>query len=71
MPNIELLKKKISDSGMTIVFICENARILRETFYNRLAGKGEFTASEIVNLTKVLRLSKKERDDIFFNQKVN
>lgn len=65
MPNIDLLKKKITDSGMTVVAIAEKSDILRETLYNRLNGKGEFTASEIVGLTKALSLSRKDRDDIF------
>ena len=48
MPNLELLKEKISDSGMTMVAIAERSDIDRATLYNRLAGKGEFTATEIV-----------------------
>lgn len=71
MADIELLKKKIADSGMTVKAISEKSGILRETFYNRLKGSGEFTASEIVALTKTLRLSKSERDKIFLNEKLN
>ena len=51
MADIKLLKERIADSGMTIKAICKKSGILRETFYNRLKG-GEFTASEIVGLTK-------------------
>lgn len=65
MPNIELLKEKMNDSGMTVVAIAEKSDILRETLYNRLNGKGEFTASEIVGLTKTLKLTRLERDKIF------
>lgn len=71
MADIELLKKKIADSGMTVKAISEKSGILRETFYNRLKGSGEFTASEIVALTKTLRLSKSERNKIFLNEKLN
>ena len=67
MPNIELLKKKIEESGMTMVSIAEKSGILRETLYNRLNGKGEFLASEIVGLTNALNLKKPERDKIFFD----
>lgn len=70
MADIELLKERIDDSGMTIKAICEKSGILRETFYNRLKG-GEFTASEIVGLTKTLRLSRSDRDKIFLNEKMN
>jgi DNA-binding phage protein len=71
MPNIEMLKEKIKESGMTIVAISEKSSILRETLYNRLNGKGEFTASEIVGLTRALGLSKADRDCIFFGERVN
>lgn len=66
MPNMDLLKSKIKESGMTMVAIAEKSGILRETLYNRLNGEGEFRASEIVSLTAVLGLTKKERDEIFF-----
>lgn len=67
MPNIELLKDKISDSGITMVALSKKAGIVRETLYNRLAGIGEFTASEIVGLSGALKLSKAERELIFFD----
>lgn len=67
MPDIVLLKKKIKQSGMTMVAISTKSGILRETLYNRLSGKGEFLASEIVGLTKTLGLSRAERDKIFFD----
>lgn len=69
MPSMKMLKKKISDSGMTVTAVCKNVGISRETFYNRLSGKGEFTASEIVAFTEVLHLSKKEREEIFLSIK--
>ena len=71
MSDIKLLKSKIDDSGMTIVAIAEKSGIERATLYNRLNGKGEFTASEIVGLSTTLRLSKPERDKIFLSSGVN
>lgn len=71
MANIDLLKEKIAASGMTVKAISEKSGILRETFYNRLKGTGEFTASEIVSLTRVLSLSKSDRDKIFLDEKLN
>lgn len=67
MVNMKLLEEKIEDSGMTVVAIAEKAGILRETLYNKLKGATEFKASEISNLSKVLRLSSEERDSIFFS----
>ena len=67
MANIELLKEEIDNSGMTMVSIATKSGIVRETLYNRLAGKGDFTATEIAGLSKTLRLTKAKRDRIFFN----
>lgn len=67
MTNLDMLRRKMDETGMTVVSIAEKSGILRETLYNRMAGKSEFKASEIQALTKVLRLTKKERDDIFLS----
>lgn len=71
MINTKLLEKKISDSGMTMVSLAEKTGILRESLYNKLKGNTEFKASEISSLSKVLRLSTRERDAIFFDSEVN
>lgn len=68
MANIKMLKSVIDDSGMTMVSISKKSGIRRETLYNRLAGVGDFTASEIVGLTKALRITKTERDQIFLQK---
>lgn len=68
MPNIEMLKDKIKDSGMTVKAITMKAGMDRVTFYNRLNGVGEFTASEIVGLSEVLKLTKGEREQIFLQR---
>ena len=52
---------------MTMVAIAQKSGITRETLYNKLKGQGEFKASEIVGLTKALRLSTEARDAIFFD----
>ena len=64
LANVELLKKKMEESGMTVSAIADKSGILRETLYNRMKT-GNFYASEIVSLTRVLRLTRKERDEIF------
>lgn len=66
MTNFELLVKAIKNSGMTMKAIASKSGIKRETLYNRLKGVGEFTASEIVNLSEVLQLNEDEREKIFF-----
>lgn len=70
MSDINLLKKKIEESGMTMIAISTKSGIVRETLYNRLNGKGEFNASEMTGLAKALRLTNKERDEIFFAEEV-
>lgn len=70
MVDIEKLRNIIDDSGITMVALSNKSSISRVTLYNRLDGVGEFTAPEIQGITDALRLSKKERDDIFFAEKV-
>ena len=71
MTDTELLLSKIKESGMTMVAICEKSGIDRSTIYNRLKGRGEFTASEIVGLSSALHLTKPDRDKIFLSSSVN
>ena len=71
MINTKLLEKKISDSGMTMVSLAEKTGISRESLYNKLKENTEFKASEIFSLSKVLRLSTRERYAIFFDSEVN
>ncbi len=67
MANIEMLKKYIEDSGMTMTAISKKSGINRVTLYNRLNGVGEFTVSEVVGLVEALRLKKSEREEIFLS----
>ena len=68
--DLEMLKKVIAESGMTLVAISKKSGIVRETLYNRLDGIGEFNASEIVGLSQALGLRNSTRDKIFFAKKV-
>lgn len=66
MADISILKNRISNSGMTMVNIAKRAGIGRVTLYNRLNGKGDFTASEMMGLKKVLNLTDSDVKKIFF-----
>ena len=68
MVDLNLLKNTINDRGVTIVSIANKVGTTREGFYKKLSGETEFKASEIEKITEALRLSKKERDAIFFAQ---
>lgn len=70
MTDLTKLRGKIDESGMTMVAVAQKSGILRETLYNRLNGKGEFNASEMMGLSNALGLSNDERDSIFFAHEV-
>ena len=66
MANVQALKDSIKESGIPTAEVARRSGMLRETLYNRLAGRGDFKASEIVALTNVLHLTREQRDNIFF-----
>lgn len=70
MGNMAELRRKIDQSGMTMTAVAEKIGVSRVTLYNKLSGESEFKASEIVRLTRVLRLEKTEQDDIFLPENV-
>ena len=66
MADVQALKDSIKESGIPTAEVARRSGMLRETLYNRLAGRGDFKASEIVALTNVLHLTREQRDNIFF-----
>lgn len=67
MTNVDKLKKKIADSGMSVTHIAKKTGILRETLYSRFKT-GDFKLSEICALSDILFLTKEERNNIFFDE---
>lgn len=65
MTDVTALKECMDDSGMTVTAIAEKSGILRETLYNRMKT-GDFKLSEICALVDCLRMTKEQRDRIFF-----
>lgn len=65
MVDIDKLKAKISESGMMLKTISERSGITPPTLSRRLKGESDFTADEIVRLSKALKLKASERNDIF------
>lgn len=65
----DLLKEKIDESGKTMTHLANILGITREALYNKLAGESEFKISEMNALIRDLRLTKEERDQIFFGHK--
>lgn len=70
MTDTVALKDAIKNSGMSVTYIANILGITRGALYKKLDNITEFKASEIVLLKKILNLSDKERDDIFFNARV-
>lgn len=70
MTNGTLLRAKIEGSGISLTFIAKKMECSRNRIYSILAGD-ECTASEIIKLSEILRLTKKEREDIFLSLNVN
>lgn len=68
MVNFDALRAAIVDSGMTMTAIAVKSGMLRGTLYNRLDGRGEFKASEIKALCRVLHITDEQRDAIFFSE---
>lgn len=64
---IALIKSKVSKSELA-----KKLGISLQALYNKINvdDEAEFKASEIVNITKILKLSKSERELIFFANSV-
>ena len=70
MVNVVELQKVIDDSGISITAIAEKLNVNRGTVYNKLENPSSITVADIEGFTKVLRLSKVDRDRIFFAKDV-
>lgn len=71
MTNTNMLRKKISECGITFTFLASRIGITREALYMKLRNETEFKASEIVKVVDALGLTDKERNEIFFAKMVN
>ncbi len=54
--NKALLEYKMSESGKSIVDMCNVLNISRSAFYRKCNGKSEFTMSEIRKIVEFLKL---------------
>ena len=71
MTNETLLRNAIARNGMKIKFVAERIELSYQGFLNKMTGKSEFNAKEIVNLCKLLHIERHERDNIFFAKEVD
>ena len=67
MTNTELLNEVIKKSGLKREWIAEQLGITRVALAQKINNESEFKISEMRKLTKVLSLSKQQRDTIFLS----
>ena len=66
--NTVRLRSAIDESGITITALAKKMGISRESLYNKIDRKTEFTASEIGIVSNALHLTSESRDAIFFGE---
>ncbi len=72
MVNINLLKGKIVERGLSIPELARIMGIDKATFYRKInAGGTKITVGEAALIAKVLRLNSIELNAIFFDSKVS
>lgn len=66
MVDHEALQARVKESGIPISFIARKMGVTRPTLVNKLKGKTDFTAADIISISETLRLTRDERDALFF-----
>lgn len=66
MTNTDLLKEKIEQSPHKVYYIAGRCGLSYQGFMNKVNGKSDFTAPQILILEQVLGLSLEEVRTIFF-----
>lgn len=56
----------LKTTGKKLTYVLKKAKIPRANYYNRLNGKGEFTASEMYGLKMATEMSEEDFRNIFF-----
>jgi len=66
--NYEKLRAAVRRSGLKQSFIAKEMGVSDQVIHNRLTGVAQFRLDEISSICRVLKLTKKERDAIFFDE---
>ena len=66
LKGMELLRKKIDESGYKLAFIAEKCGLTYQGFKNKLDNIHDFTTTEITVLQNLLHLTNEEVIEIFF-----
>lgn len=66
MVNVQRLKGEVKANGFTTAEMAKKMGISTTTLDNLYAGRTQFKVNHIEDFTRILKLSSKQRDDIFF-----
>jgi len=64
--NLNKLRGRIVEHGLTIEELAQRMDIHPSTFYRRMHSSDGFTVGELQKMLKILKLSAKDISDIFF-----
>lgn len=64
--NLQLLEDKIKENGISKSSLAGELGITRQSLFDKLSGIREFKFSQIKMLSRILNLTAKERELIFF-----
>ena len=64
----EKLREAVKESGYKYSFLASKVGISKRVFSDRMQGRSQWKASEIYALSKELKLTPRQRDDIFFTE---
>lgn len=70
MTNVTLLRQKIDDSGLKMVYIAEQLGMTPQGLYKKLKDGSDWIFSQVMIIKKLLQLSDDEVNAIFFNYDV-
>ena len=66
--NYEKLTAAVQRSGLKQSFIAKEIGVSDAVMHNRLTGASQFRLNEVSAICRVLKLSKKDRESIFFDE---
>ena len=69
--NLKLLNEKIDEISIPVSTIALKMGISRQMLYSKLNGERAFKMSEANKISEILRLTNRERTDIFFEASVD
>lgn len=67
MTDTKELEKRIKDSGLKKKYICEALNLSYQGFMNKVTNINFFNTDEVKKLCKLLNISTKDKERIFFN----